>query len=346
MIHSPTTHITQAQTSSYNKERVESELRGLQDKHRLAMHVWERSENGILIPPALRLNAKDTSEGKVGGKDMLSLSLLPAKRTGYSLLPWGVENMFIVPRPSYLFSLDQEEAQPATVFRVSPSNVYSSAHTKDLVLYNNTGYTPVDSLYRDFRSESDMRGYLQAGNCRTFSTHQLDALAGFYDPASDAMQQHIAQHYFGVNLGVCEHNEVIAGVAREHLRAIAVPFYETYHTRPSHTELELYGALMGLQHLERGMNLPVVCYHVNGPLQGQCTYIGQGREELTAVALHAIGQLQERNILKRGTARMDAYQPLVSRTLRLDVGQSLQHQQEQIRRLEQGMNPGANGVGR
>jgi hypothetical protein len=97
---------------------------------------------------------------------------------------------------------------------------------------------------------------------------------------------------------IADWNEVISTQCEEQVEAITVPIFETLADRdPSYVAAsKLQAALVGLAHIEAGYHWPVVLYHVSDPNKGQCSYVGQSRNELQSVALEALDTLGQLKI--------------------------------------------------
>lgn len=321
----PTSRITEAQKESPNKARVEADLRELQDKNRLAIHVWENKKGSII-----RDNLEELSDPST----VYSMSLIPSAKAQKSICPYSFHRGCKECTPAYLFDLSQNDIGSPKVLRVFPKTFESGyvgdsaprcvkiVSHKDPHLELVSGYKPLDDLYAPFEHlKADSRVALDAlkdkaheTNSNSFSEQQLDALGEFYmldhtcpdDGALQSLLDEYRSHDFDrenkpyVRKGEFHTNEMLVMARREHITAIAIPmFTPTKSTRPcsiSLAQAKLSGAIYGLKQLEKGVDVPVVLYHVDGKHQGKCTYIAQGEKELIKTIVEEMPVVQKEAI--------------------------------------------------
>lgn len=282
---------------------VEDQLGHLQETHRLAIHCFE-NEDRILTYPTHTIKCLFNNHKwvKAGAETLqksqaaiLSMTLLPRQEsqrsvTPYKMSPYG-ETV------AYLFDLDEKKPAPARVVRAFMSDVITGEHNyvKDLLLEKDTGVAELDKFYGQYRKKHLL-------NAKEKNEARLIQDV-WKDPALSGMQLDALGKAFEAQKGsdILDINEILTIPATRHITAIAVPLMHdaSKATRAiSRATAQLNGALSGLEHAEHGLELPVVYYHVSEPYQGKCTYLAQGKEECTAVALAAIDKLQKDPLFK------------------------------------------------
>jgi Tfp pilus assembly major pilin PilA len=99
--------------------------------------------------------------------------------------------------------------------------------------------------------------------------------------------------------GVVALNEILVAASISHIAAIAIPYFSHEKSKGGYRAAhQLTAAVAGLQHLAQGMDLPVMSYQVSrsqvvdAPMQGDLTYMAQGKQELSQMALSALEELK------------------------------------------------------
>lgn len=329
MTNSPTSCVTEAQEESPNKARAEAELRALQDKHRLAIHVWEVYENNRYQEPSLASCHKEMITN-IQERKLSSMTLLPAPSSGKSVLLWKV-NPGARSRPAYLFSLDQDIPHPAKVVRVFPKNLDSGrSDDKKLCLENHSKFNELDCLYEPFQSDHEVLAYSLSDKGRAFSTAQMDALGSFYTLDKTTPAPPAWENVYREANGTFQHNEMLVAASKQHCVAIAIPWFPNEDRETSSFAL-LHGVLLGIEQLNKGVDIPVVIYHCTGQHLGTCTYVGQGRKELTEQALKAIEAIQKAPF--GNDAEYSMLREMTSKILGVKLWQNLSEQSQAIAEL-------------
>ena len=322
-------------TSAAHAAKVDATLCALQNHNHAAMHVWEKSwpdiAPGDIItvlkndPKALKKNIE-----KSLSTELLSMSLLPTAKSGKSMIPFGARKEKF-PTPAYLFDVRPTMDGPFIV-GASPTNAISG----ELYSYKRMSHVSrkfLPDLHRAYPLELDFRKAV-AGN-PALSEYQLTSLG-------KSMEQD--------SRDVLPHNEILVGASLPQLKALCIYNYAketkdlnehkiqnskslnqakfvTMAREAQHASLELLGALHGLDHLERGINIPVVFYDVNGVNQGKLTFFAQGKEMLTKKVVLAIKTLQRYRIDLRAQVRndisLDALRTLCEELLDIDLAEPI-----------------------
>lgn len=94
-------------------------------------------------------------------------------------------------------------------------------------------------------------------------------------------------------------NELIVAASRPHVSAICVPVFERAQGRGlcCLEQRTLQAALVGLDHIDHGFDLPVMLYHVSQPKQSTLSFVGQTKQELTIAALEALKRIGKTSLL-------------------------------------------------
>lgn len=325
-------------------------LHRLQDSHRLAMHMWEEhGPNFYTFPTTCNSWFQDRQEsapendpygiqsGLAKGYEYkfevtpttlwskipcISMSLLPAKYDHddrSKLVMDGAIRPFSACyndtlMPAYLVNFDQSQPHPPRVLHASRKNLQSdnSPYHKhfDLVdIQRESGVDALDTFYRQFDSVDGLfKALADSERGGKLTEQQLDALGKSYEGL------HTEEKYFDAKDKIAFHNEIIAAAAKPNIEAIMMPCMLDNEPNYWGDLSKLTGALAGLQHLARGMDLPVVYYHVTPPHtvggnkeagaahinaiecaeQNRFTLIGKGRAQLTEVAVAAIRELRDK----------------------------------------------------
>ncbi len=284
------------------KEETLQHLKDLQAKHRLAAHIWEGNTladagRGIRIPQEDSLKyLQDMSSvytylGRGKPPTTLSMTLLaPEDAHRGTKLYMVADNE--TGRFGYLFDVSQTGQHHPIITEIADRDLYTD--------FDATKKRPkmpyiIRALYENDRSfnlpeEANTLFYeMLAGEEGAQHTERmLDELGSTLKERSD----HV------VNRAAAD-NEILVAAGKEHIQAIVVPAHDNpLSLSPVQTEqsqadiLQLQGALVGLKHVNAGMDFPVMLYCSKGERKGQIIPIGQGKEELRSKALEAIKSLQ------------------------------------------------------
>lgn len=316
-------------SAAYAKD-VTRRLTALQNAHRLVIHQWEyygdylypqKLQSQLNAAPAEMLSARLAN----GAAAEFSSTLLPSIQSQKSVVPYEVYTT-LIPDLGYLFSLDQSAANPAMVTRVSHGNLVSGngAHNKSLHLSLEQG-TPaaLRALYDAYKDKPTDRFRHAVSMHPEYTARQLDALGNELDALPKEGRSQLL------------HNEVIAALSAPHVAAISIPLYDNgkpgnssdyyrsfeYLPKDARQALrELSGALSGLQHLQHGIDLPVVFYHVSQPHAGEVTFFAQGKEMLTEKALAALRTLENIQLFQNAASSLgvDKLEAAVTEALGID----------------------------
>lgn len=275
------------------------ELETLQRTHRLAIHVWEHAAP-YQFPTQTYDHFKIVQEAphllhapKHKQTPFLSMSLLPRAdaQSPCSIVPYS-DHEFLE-TPGYLVDLRQDdEKHRALVPRMVHNSLASgtSIYDKSFHLDGKTHIPEIDStLMKHGQSEDSLIEFARtdAGARRTET--QLSALG------------EIIHRTAPIELGnQVLYNELLVCASRQHIKAIVVPVKQHKNMAPETNAacVQLIGALAGMQHLNNGVDLPVVYYHIAsdphmaGGQQGNLSWLGQGHDELLRAAQDAVHTLQ------------------------------------------------------
>lgn len=303
----PTTHIREAQTESPHKARVEAELRALQNKHRLAIHIHEISSQDTREfiaqndQKGMRAISQAIEANGASSVATPSMSLLPDTSSGASIRPYL---MFpdATGLTGYLINLATTDTTPPRIVTIG----------EDI----NTGESPYHKEHKDASLCDSSNGIATAEK-------RLDDLARSYHSPERKNKEGI--HY----------NEIVAAMVSKHIVAIVVPNYETQEdSKWVWPIIQLNASLEGLEHLANGVELLVVCYHVSGKNQGRCTYIAQGRAELLSAAVDSLKQI-DANATARQLVNMDEHlKHRIKQYLNIDSNKPLSSQTTQMQLLQ------------
>jgi hypothetical protein len=284
---------------SPNKRPVENKLRALRDSARLVTHVWEETDP-YKFPEEphswlTELKAEDVlPRVEDHNIPLVSTTLIPSLSNS-SIHPFGVQSDYPV-KGMYLINMQQDVPHPPIVFKAHSYSLCSGSNVRKKKFHDKDCWPQkLFDLYKPVPDEGAWRHAL-AENPRELSNRQLDYLDEYYvQKELSADQKNIMQL-----------NEVIVEAAKEHIAAIAIP-YHSFTGRASVYPPEknwypavhkLTAALAGMQHLNKGMQVPVVTYQVSPPQegmsvqQGDFVYLGQSKQEFAALALNALEELK------------------------------------------------------
>ena len=334
--------------SAAHAQKVEADLRALQDSHRLAIHQWEiplsRQGNSAFDTPdylkTLNRPADQICTHLKEGKPLpeYSMTLLPSTRSKRSVKPYSFSPDDFA-SAGYIVDLSQDRPHPAKVIKASTGNLNSGEDLfeKDLRFDNKSDCASLNRFYWQFFTERQLKKQI-AGNPH-YTEKQLDLLGTNLEKPQLSSKRFVTepplhQHPYPI----LDHNEILVAATVSHLKAISFPHYEVASTKntdeyldPYHTQftaeehkaiLELNAAVQGLDHLDRGMDLPVMFYHINGSQQNQITFFAQGRAVLTEKAMSALKILQDHQTLHHLDTEFEDLQILAARvekTLHIDM---------------------------
>ena len=288
-----------------NKRKTEAQLRRLRDENRLALHMCE--QQGIYAFPEVSWNylsqanaAQMTRRMESREMPLLSMSLLPAAKTRKSILPCIVENT----QPGdYAYLVDvSPTATGARVVYASHTDIQASGEPMGRKYWGKHSEKPtfnkmLKALFDGYSSQDEWEQAVAGEQGAALSAAQLKIIGGLYNTK-----------VVGISENVVPHNELLVAASHEHVRAICVPYFvRRQQDEAWYMPLEqLTGALAGLQHLDAGVELPVVLYQVNKPFagarhslkQGDFEYLGQGRSCLLEKAFTAIAAMQAHDSLE------------------------------------------------
>lgn len=317
-------NIISAQSANSSKHALEARLKALQDKGRLAIHVWERTiHNGFsqkTCDDFMQVPREDLRSLYQAHIPIQSVSLLLAASTNKSMKPWMVKP-YADPTAhqlagSYLLNLDQAQESPPLIIRADRKVLGSGSHVYDKdVSYGLCQPSELRELYRDAITQWQQRHYPEKD---PITFHEEDeavikentgrikninrilrelALADNDNLRANKALDLLAKEHCESTGHIIAPNEVAISATMEHVAAIAIPLYMEQSDSPEKhanytARMKLWGALSGLEHIAQGYDLPVVFYHVSEPHKGEITSIGQGKNELEQVAAEALAFLQ------------------------------------------------------
>ncbi len=276
------------------KEEVEKALRTLRNNNALVIHMWE-GDPCLFPKKTLKVLSKVPAEEiprqmLKGHIPYVSVSLLPDDRSGKSMRPYE-EYQSTFKAPGYLLNFSSRVPHPAKVIMASPDNIESgdNHYTKLSKLLLECKIPQLNEFYNRMGSINMLVKTIAEEKGSTLTRMQLNALGKYYTDNPIHLP----------SSAPCPNNEVIAATSREHIVAIAIAAY-TNRGPWDRPMTELTAALAGLKHLQEGMDYPVVLYNVaardgDSPpsyRQGDCTYLGQGKQELLKVAVKALHALE------------------------------------------------------
>ena len=369
----PPTHVASANYLSVSeaeyKKQVETKLSDLQENNRLAIHMavqHDKFKYPQITHNMLQENVASGVDGAMAAKSpyLLSMSLLPKRSTDLAIEPFGLI-FFGIGNLGYMVNLDQKEPDAARVAFACQTNLGSGAEGRSKIFWNrlqsySVEFAPELRFFYEARAK-DLDSWLDrlAGDqASQLTEHQLDALGTYYDRA--------AQMNPAKEGRVKEHSEVLVACLPKHVEAISVvmtaecqqPFYKPF--------IKLGAALSGLQHLEKGIDLPVVCYHTGhtdgkDPDRGKVEYLARGKKQLVELGLKAVEELQKTSDIMEAANRGGAahYKGITSsqfemlkiqvkKHLAVELGVPVANQEAQVDKLryEVGMEMAKGGAGK
>lgn len=329
--------------------RVETDLATLQNKHRLAIHIWENyadeSYARLYTFPeetyaVLNHDAEMLHEALIANKpvSLLSTSLLPTANSKASIIPYCTFASTL-PIPGYLLNFDQHGSRRAYIIRASSRNLMSTDdyNNKKLRLGQYDDCQKLQHLYEHLGEESVLKSH--AADDVSYNEAQLNILGRHIESSAEELTSKRRPPMLPLN-------EVIAAVPKDQRAAIVIPVLDDPAQKPRNSDepaahflemlsderqalRELQGSLMGLQHLDRGIDLPVVFYHVSAPNRGKITFFAQGEEMLKAKATKSLMLLQSRGILstdRMGGVNIPALDEAIKKWLTINVHQRVRSQ--------------------
>lgn len=319
----PTTTLpSDKDTRTANAQRVEAHLRELQNANRLAVHMMERKDATFMSSNEALQNLESnesedikTTLGK-GESKLFSSTYIPSEKTKVRVGLYRVEPHYMNTF-GYMMDLSQEQNNPPQVLRVSPWDLFSDSDTLNKGLrfaefdkaVGDTflGFERISNLPAQDKEQifATLKGYYEAfkpKKIKETDTRYLDAweqqfmLALAADKKGNFSKTQLALlDDIYTNLGKnadaqdakFELNEILLSCTSKHIAAIVV-LPEAAGIKEADMA-KLQGALVGLEHLDSGVDKPVVMYDVDAPQT--YTYIGQGRAELSLAAIEALNAL-------------------------------------------------------
>ena len=286
--------------SRNNSKTVEGKLEKIRQSASLAIHCYEdeKPKDEPLLFPQQTLADLDKNMGaSVADKD--DAGNYKAPTPSLTLLPAGNKSTNVYEDYrcpiGYLFDLSQDIDNPAAVIRVFPTSGVTGNNNfhKKLRLGTDRAesaslHTFADIIYKKYDGLDPKEAEEQfRKNIVTFPTLSSLQLATLADAQANYCDPHIPYY-----------NEVLASVRKQHIEAIAVPYVDAkersnFSKEPTHKSYAiLKGVLSAIEHLNHGIDLPVVIYNIQGPHNGQCSYVAQGLKECREEAIKAIADLQ------------------------------------------------------
>lgn len=272
-------------------EPIIDRLERLRAQHRLAIHGFEGKDslhNGeaakhkTFVPEntyyRLFHNGKFGMEKLVKSNSLHlhSMTLVPSPDSCKSVRPFEMhpfgDNLV------YLFDLSTDKKDPARVLRVFKGDGITGweSTTKQFHMFKPTEIHGLDALYAGHDKQSLVNAVMKDPS---LGGKQLDCLGKMLE--ADKKPE------------IMGLNELLVAATPEHIAAIAVPLeeWESAHQPYAKTVAKLTGAMSGLEHAKKGIDLPVVYYHIDGPEQGKCSYLAHGKKECEEVAYSAVREL-------------------------------------------------------
>jgi hypothetical protein len=304
-----------AATAATSHRSLEQKLSALRDDNRLLLHMWEEYEDPFTFPAFswwrqfARMEAKEIA-GKLEkpGKHealasghvlrehapLTSLSLVPAKSLG-AVTPFDEETdtLWPVNTGGCLVDADEGKEHPVRVlFALADLGTFYSGYVAEHKLF-----CPKEKLYDNAyqQAKGSLKDYYeQAG-----ATGRPEAFIRFMGSASgpdmSGMQLDMLADDIAALRDGRHTSEVIAACAPEHIAAIVMPHAvrESTPQRQAFADaaLGLAGALAGLEHGKRGIELPVVRYEYDGPDRGDIRVMAADRQEMIALLETSLGTL-------------------------------------------------------
>jgi hypothetical protein len=320
------------------KQETERYLSDVRDRKRLAMHVCEEqrhfkfpsySYNLLREVPAKELLSKLS----IDDAPLFSASLLPSARSGKALVPYNI-GLNDFGSYAYLFDLDQSAVDAPRVLYAGDQNFNSGSEVKSKQYWNKASMKEMSPIYQPYKSKKEWERAVCGEQGRHLANQMLDTLGGIYE----------GDYYGHTAFNTVTHNEIIMAASAEHIKAIAIPYrVASPHKQWSRPIAELTAAVAGLQHLEEGVDVPVVMYQVtpkhapDDKPQGDISYLAKGRVELERLAVQAIEKIQALPVAERtnqaASYAISELKPVVQKTLNLDISRPLQEQQARVQLL-------------
>lgn len=286
-----------------------AKLEKLRDSHRLGIHMWENVNEFKFPTKSMHDFNQWTSDAAEQDPTLISISLLPSQDDGITMQPYEcMPNRF---EPAgYLLDLSEQQEHP-------PVFVASDVHTLDSGRNSRAKKYPAECAYESLDRLAER-----------YKTEYLPMLSSFG--------------------GVGEYNEILARVGHPHVAAIVVPDFRSFRFPvPNYDAMvRLGGCLNALIYAERGTELPVVVYHVNGPYKGEVSYLGEGKETLRHVAGEALDALIDSPRTMQLLRQDCAYQNLVhaaKKHLGINLDKEIDEQRHAFAKL--GVNVDGKGRG-
>lgn len=344
---------------SGKKVGLEEKLSALRDEHKLAMHVWE-SSNRYTFPedtlremkvPASHIRGRlsHTFQNPYDGMPLMSMTLLPSEKTGKSIRPWSTSHTMPRFGTGYLFNLDQDQYYPPRVLRVDSGNLGSGTNAvlKANGLYENSHIEELDkrAFYEPMADDlAAWKKRLATPQGRLLGEEQLGALGRYYEVKKRR------QYHYDDARGILAHNEMLVAAAKTHIEAIMVPFFSGKNVPEWYQPLtKMAGALQGLRHIEYGLPLPVVYYHVSPEVKheipeakrGGFSVIGKDANDFVRIIIESTQALQAHGLVSSDAfksrshdVRYDSLKNEVMETTGLDISKPLGEQHEAIMKLK------------
>ena len=299
---------------------VLEKLTALQNGHRLAIHMVEHYGCHFTVLDGLMKQLKHASTIDIGKKlleyatsdanehlPLSSVSLLPTADSGWSMHPYEVVANTL-DNYGYLVDLSQTQKPPPIILNADTETLDCGYdYSKKLERF----CTPQnEELERNFNTMLKQNPALHDADpiakrlCRamcgshgtTYANTMLNTLGKAPHYESSVLVYDETHHKYP---NVTDYNEVLTAISSHHLAAITVPIYQSPNSEDK-TYLALrtlQAALVGLNHIEAGINLPVVLYHVTPPHQGALSYVGQSKEELRRAGLNALEEMAVHKVM-------------------------------------------------
>lgn len=308
-------------------------LTGIQNRHRLAMHMVEYGNHVYHADPKTLHDLDAVPADKItetllaGTPSLFSMSLLPTRQSQLGMQPYNTYAR-TTNNYGYLFDLSQARPNAARVVRAyekslmsDPEGVTADARlTKQLKLELLSKLPALNALYHAFRPTHISRWaarWLRAvggPDGAGFTEQQLDILGGANAGPNNAPNE--------VALGTVGLNEVLVAADSSHIAGIFVPRYRGGRNNAQDILnghlVRLQAALVGLEHLDTGRDWPVVIYDVETATPGALHYVGQGELELNKAALEAIKALGK-NVMTYAGPEGDRLAEAIKQRFNLEV---------------------------
>lgn len=296
---------------------VESCLANIQNANRLAIHTFEEDDEKAFFPRVIRKDLEDNTPileaprpvlVKREDAPLISMSMIPSLKAGYSILPFDMNG---IGKPlGYLFNLDETQALSPVVVRAMEHVRFTTYNNRDkrMYLFRDTVPANLDYLYRNHKIDADCPceddAYPWKHETEVVKAAELALLNNaLSEPAHFASALDVLGRMYE-SKSKSQLSELLVAATTKHVAAIVLPV--TNQTPPSLPQSNrdnladatdrLCAALCGLAHLKEGIDLPVVTYKMGPPNAGHISYLAQGKGELTSVALSAIDRIRNSQI--------------------------------------------------